>query len=86
MLYDVVKFCLNKGPNIGTLTLNAIRNTQSGNDLNNTISIFSLTGTQMAKWIGKNIRIEPEDIGYDFKLTIDGIVGSGYGGIHIFIK
>jgi hypothetical protein len=69
-----------KGPNIGTLSLNVIRNTQDGNDLNNTISIFSITGTQVAKWVEKRIRLEPEDIDYDFKLTIDGIIGSGYAG------
>ena len=67
------------------MTLNVIRNTQQGNDLNNTISIFSLTGTQIDKWIGQNIRLEPEDIDYDFKLTIDGIVGSGFAGMLFWI-
>ena len=48
--------------------------------MNNSLSIFTINGTQIQKWVQKNVRLEPEDINYDFKLTIDGIVGSGYSG------
>ena len=44
------------------------------------MSIFTKNGTQAAKWVKAAVRLEPEDINYDFKLAIDGIVGKGFKG------
>ncbi len=73
-----------QGTNVGSLQIKAIRNTPNNDDfnLNNSLSIFTINGTQVQKWIQKSVRLEPEDIDYDFKLAIDGIVGSGYAGIN----
>lgn len=43
-------------------------------------SLFKKSGPQFNKWLLKNIRLDPEEINYDFKLAIDGISGRGYQG------
>ena len=69
------------GNDIGSLTFRLIKNIP-GQENNNSVSlsIFSKNGTQSAKWLKSSVRLEPEDINYDFKLAIDGVVGKGYKG------
>lgn len=53
-----------------------VRNNQNKTET----TIFTKTGPQLNKWLVKYLRLEAEDINYDFRMAIDGIAGRSFQG------
>jgi hypothetical protein len=63
------------GTKIGSLQVSLLKNGNSSSPL----TIFTRNGTQANRWFKRQLRIDVDDINYDFAMTIDANLKAEYG-------